>query len=76
MGLPHDIHKEHKEADYHRIERAYGSFQRILSLPDDADQEGIDAQFKNGVMTTKVPQKAVPESESTPLQSSTIQGFS
>jgi HSP20 family protein len=39
------------------VERSYGFFQRVLSLPDDADQSGISAKFKNGVLTVKLPRK-------------------
>jgi HSP20 family protein len=55
--------KEQKEKDFYRMERSYGSFQRVLSLPDDADQNQIEAVFKNGVMTITVPRKSIPESE-------------
>ena len=55
--------KEDREADYYRIERRYGSFQRVLSLPDDVDQENIKAGFKNGVLTITMPRKAVAKSE-------------
>lgn len=34
----------------HRVERYYGLFERILSLPSDADQNSIKADFKNGVL--------------------------
>lgn len=47
--------KEEKNKNYHRIERSYGSFQRVLSLPNDADSEKIDATFKNGVLTLTLP---------------------
>ena len=40
---------------YHRMERSYGTFRRVLSLPDDVDTDKIDAQFKNGVLTLVVP---------------------
>lgn len=50
---------EKKEKDVYRVERSYGSFQRVLSLPEDADQDNIDAQFKNGVLTITLPRKAV-----------------
>ena len=50
--------KEEKEKNYYRMERSYGSFQRVLSLPDDADQEGVSAAYKNGVLTITVPRKA------------------
>lgn len=46
--------KENSDRHYHRVERSYGSFQRMLSLPPDADEEKIDAKFKNGVLTITV----------------------
>jgi len=45
------------------MERSYGSFQRVLSLPDDADQEKINAVFKNGVMTITLPRKSLRQSQ-------------
>ena len=45
---------------YHRVERSYGSFQRTLSLPDDAARDGISAKFKNGVMTVAIPRLSSP----------------
>ncbi len=53
--------KEEKEKNYYRVERSYGSFQRVLSLPEDADQEDIKAIFKKGVLTIKMPRKDVPK---------------
>ncbi|MCC5879621.1 MAG: Hsp20/alpha crystallin family protein [Idiomarina sp.] len=53
-------HKKHEsestddDGKYHRIERSYGSFSRTLTLPDDADLSGIDAQFKEGVLRIEV----------------------
>lgn len=55
--------KEEKDKNYYRVERSYGSFQRVLSLPDDADQDKIKASFKQGVLTLTIPRKALPESE-------------
>jgi HSP20 family protein len=52
--------KEEKDKNYYRMERSYGSFQRVLSLPEDADQEGVSATFKNGVLTVTMPRKAAP----------------
>jgi HSP20 family protein len=42
--------KEDKSRKYHRIERAYGSFVRSFSLPDDASPAKISAEFKDGVL--------------------------
>lgn len=55
--------KEEKDKNYYRVERSYGSFQRVLSLPDDADQEKIKATFKKGILTIKMPRKAAPKSK-------------
>jgi HSP20 family protein len=50
--------KRSKEEDhdhqYHRIERTYGAFQRVLSLPTFANEDQITAAFKNGVLTVMV----------------------
>ncbi|MBU0943209.1 MAG: Hsp20/alpha crystallin family protein [Proteobacteria bacterium] len=54
---------EEKQKDYYRIERSYGSFQRILSLPEDADQDAVKANFKNGILTITLPRNAVPQSK-------------
>lgn len=51
--------KERKDKSFYRVERSYGSFQRTLSLPEDADHESINASFKNGVLTITCARKAV-----------------
>ena len=55
--------KEEKDHDYYKVERSYGSFQRVLSLPDDADQEDVKATFNKGVLIIKMPRKALPKSD-------------
>lgn len=50
---------EEKKKHYYRVERSYGSFQRVLSLPQDADQDKINAQFKKGVLTITIPRKSL-----------------
>ena len=49
--------KETKEDNYHRIERAYGSFQRSFSLPNYIDQEKIKAEHKRGVVQISMPKR-------------------
>ena len=39
-----------KNKKYHRVERAYGSFGRRFSLPDDASPAKVTADFKDGVL--------------------------
>ncbi len=47
--------KEAKEKDFHRYECSYGSFQRSFTLPREVEMEKVDANFKNGVLTVKLP---------------------
>src|SRR3989440_341807 len=47
--------KEEKKKKYHRVERGYGTFMRSFTLPDDADFNKVNAQFKNGVLMVHVP---------------------
>ena len=42
--------KEENGRKYHRVERAYGSFGRSFSLPDDASPGKVTAEYKDGVL--------------------------
>ncbi len=44
----------------HVIERRFGSFERTMTLPDDADVEHISANHKDGVLTVTIP-RATPK---------------
>jgi HSP20 family protein len=48
---------EQKEGGYHRIERAYGKFQRAFSLPESVDAEKVTAAYDNGVLRVTLPKK-------------------
>ena len=52
---------EDKGKNYYRMERSYGAFQRMLSLPEDVDQDNIKATFKNGILTIGMPRMALPK---------------
>ena len=56
--------KEEKGKKYHRVERAYGSFMRSFSLPEDADGSKVNAEYKDGVLKVHLPksEKAKPKS--------------
>jgi HSP20 family protein len=43
--------KEEKGRTFHRVERAYGTFGRSFSLPDDASPAKVSAEFKDGLLT-------------------------
>lgn len=44
-----------KEEQFHRIERHYGSFSRSFSLPQTVDTAKVGAEYKNGVLTIRLP---------------------
>jgi len=44
-----------KEEQFHRIERRYGSFSRSFSLPRTVDATKVGADYKNGVLTVRLP---------------------
>ena len=49
------MEKEDKQENYHRIERQFGSFSRSLNLGLKVEAEGIDAAYKDGVLTVTLP---------------------
>jgi HSP20 family protein len=45
------------DRNYHRIERAYGTFTRTFSLPRSVDGTRIVADYKSGVLEISIPKK-------------------
>ena len=41
---------EKKSNKFHRVERCYGSFMRSFLVPDDADENKVKAEFKDGML--------------------------
>ncbi len=48
---------EDNKDNYHRIERAYGSFSRSFSLPTTIEEGKIKADFKDGLLTVTLPKQ-------------------
>jgi HSP20 family protein len=48
---------EKKDSRVYRKENWYGSFQRTITLPGTVDQNKVDAEMKNGVLTITLPKK-------------------
>ena len=44
-----------EEGRYYRLERAYGHFQRNVTLPQGVKADEISASFDNGVLSVRVP---------------------
>ena len=47
-------HTETKDG-YQRVERAFGSFSRSLTLPEGVDAEAVSASFDRGVLEVQIP---------------------
>jgi HSP20 family protein len=67
----HLVIKGHREKNYesnnateHRIERSYGSVQRSIRLPPNADQSSCNAHFDSGVLTVTLAKMAPPAASS------------
>lgn len=46
---------EHKDKDVYHTETRYGSFRRMLPLPEGVDTEKVEANYSNGVLTLRLP---------------------
>ena len=44
-----------KEEQFHHVERRYGTFARSFSLPTTVDPNRVSAEYKNGVLTVRLP---------------------
>ncbi len=51
--------KHAEDEKLHRIERSYGSFMRRFALPENADEQGIRAESRDGVILIHIPKHKV-----------------
>jgi len=47
----HELSKE----GYHRVERAFGTFSRALTLPEGINPDAVEATFDRGVLEVRIP---------------------
>lgn len=52
--------KEEKGKKFHRVERAYGTFLRTFTVPADADEAKVAAEFKDGMLRLHLPKTEKP----------------
>jgi HSP20 family protein len=60
---------EVKEDRYHRVERAYGTFQRSFVLPTLVDQEHVQATYKDGILELRLPKSEAAKPKRVAIQS-------
>ena len=56
-GVRHSEQRD-EATDAQRVERASGRFQRLFTLPDTADADGITAKTSNGILEVAIPKQA------------------
>jgi HSP20 family protein len=59
---------EDREKGSYHVERAFGSFQRIIPLPDGVDAERAEAKFENGTLTIRLPKAAAKKASERKLE--------
>ena len=59
---------EVKEEDYHRMERAYGRFERNIPLPRKVQQDKVSASVKDGVLSIVLPKATDAEPRRIPIK--------
>lgn len=63
-----ELEKEVKRDDYVRMERTFGSYQRSFNLDFPVETDKVDAQYKKGVLTVKVPKAKGAQSHHVPVR--------
>jgi HSP20 family protein len=53
--------KEGEEGRFHVVERSYGTFMRTFTLPQGVDENQIQAEFSDGVLSVRIPKAALPQ---------------
>jgi len=46
-----------EQANYYRQERFSGEFRRAITLPEDVATDGVDAQYRDGVLQISIPRR-------------------
>ena len=59
---------ERGDRKYHRVERAYGTFARSFTLPDEVDEEKIRAEHNNGLLYLHLPKHQAPPPKSVEIE--------
>jgi HSP20 family protein len=60
--------KDEKNKGFHRMERSYGSFVRIFTVPDTVDSEHVKAGYDAGVLTITLPKKEIAKPKAIKVQ--------
>ena len=56
-----EVKEDDETKKTHRVERSFGSFKRIWTLPENANEDKVDAHLENGVLQVVIPKKSPQE---------------
>lgn len=62
------VERTEDEKERHYSERFFGSFERSLTIPENVDEEKIEASLKDGVLEVHLPKVAVSEPEARKIE--------
>jgi HSP20 family protein len=57
-----------ENATWHRQERGFGQFTRVITLPIAVDADRVSAEFSHGVLTIKMPKSAAAKPRRIPVK--------
>ncbi len=66
--------KKDESDNYHRVERAYGTFTRSFTLPNTVTAEGANAEYKNGVLRVTLPKREETKARRIEIKGETAEG--
>lgn len=63
------LEETHEDEGYYRTERSYGVFERAIPLPVEIDVDRVEATFKKGLLTVRLPKTGrAPASRQIPVR--------
>jgi len=62
------VERDEKNQQYRLTERSYGTFSRSIALPAEVQQDKIEASFRKGVLTVRLPKAPVEESKAKKIE--------
>ena len=60
--------REERDTNYYLAERSFGSFRRTIPFPVEVDPDRVEARFKNGVLTVRLPKAEPARSQAKRIQ--------
>jgi HSP20 family protein len=53
---------------FHRLERSYGFFKRVVTLPTEVESDKVKAEYKDGILTVSMPKMETKKTREIPVE--------